>query len=299
MCLREGPRQRQQVREAIHFRRRNPHSVSATREYQPAGQHDPTDRGARDGRAGSRSNGRVGQDVSVMLLVPADPLRPRRPDEHFAARPRRLVRPGSLWRSSTTTRWPGRGCAAGGRRVSGSGAAVYRGWMLRSGRYAAFADALAERGVSLRTYASSTGGRMSCPAGMPALAAVTPTSVWTRERTGHFERRAPRWGGPAVVRDYTKSMKHYWHEAAYIPDLADAAGVDGGVPDAATARRRFRRRVRAAPLRAVHRRGGAHLVDRRRCPLIGAASGHPGTPPPTGVDWSGWHRWSPALACHS
>ena len=27
--------------------------------------------------------------------------------------------------------------------------------------------------------------------------------------------------GPGVLRDYTKSMKHYWHEAAYIPDLAD------------------------------------------------------------------------------
>ena len=29
-------------------------------------------------------------------------------------------------------------------------------------------------------------------------------------------------GGPAVLRDYTKSMKHHWHEAAFIPDLADS-----------------------------------------------------------------------------
>jgi ATP-grasp domain-containing protein len=29
-------------------------------------------------------------------------------------------------------------------------------------------------------------------------------------------------GGPAVLGDYTKSMKHCWHEAANIPDLADA-----------------------------------------------------------------------------
>jgi ATP-grasp domain, R2K clade family 3 len=28
--------------------------------------------------------------------------------------------------------------------------------------------------------------------------------------------------GPAVLRDHAKSMKHYWHEAAFIPDLADA-----------------------------------------------------------------------------
>jgi hypothetical protein len=36
------------------------------------------------------------------------------------------------------------------------------------------------------------------------------------------ERLGP---GPAVLRDYVKSMKHYWHEAAYIPDLADAASA--------------------------------------------------------------------------
>jgi hypothetical protein len=26
-----------------------------------------------------------------------------------------------------------------------------------------------------------------------------------------------------MLRDYVKSMKHYWHQAAFIPDLADAA----------------------------------------------------------------------------
>ena len=37
--------------------------------------------------------------------------------------------------------------------------------------------------------------------------------------------------GPAVLRDYTKSMKHYWREAAFIPDLADAGrSVAGGGP---------------------------------------------------------------------
>ena len=35
---------------------------------------------------------------------------------------------------------------------------------------------------------------------------------------------APR-SGPAVLRDYVKSMKHYWHEAAYIPDVADRAAA--------------------------------------------------------------------------
>jgi hypothetical protein len=28
-----------------------------------------------------------------------------------------------------------------------------------------------------------------------------------------------------VLRDYTKSMKHYWHQAAFIPDLADTTAA--------------------------------------------------------------------------
>ena len=45
-----------------------------------------------------------------------------------------------------------------------------------------------------------------------------------RRADEHFadEARARLGPGAAVLRDYTKSMKHYWHEAAYIPDLTDA-----------------------------------------------------------------------------
>jgi hypothetical protein len=47
--------------------------------------------------------------------------------------------------------------------------------------------------------------------------------VWTvgDDRAG-FDQACEELGpGPAVLRDYTKSMKHYWHEAAFIPDIAD------------------------------------------------------------------------------
>jgi hypothetical protein len=36
--------------------------------------------------------------------------------------------------------------------------------------------------------------------------------------------RAPG-AGPAVLRDYVKSTKHYWHQAAYIPDTAGRAAA--------------------------------------------------------------------------
>jgi len=58
--------------------------------------------------------------------------------------------------------------------------------------------------------------------------------------------------GSAVLRDYVKSMKHHWHQAAYIPDAVDRAA-------AWKVAARFREDefiggVRAAPLRAVHLR---------------------------------------------
>jgi hypothetical protein len=31
--------------------------------------------------------------------------------------------------------------------------------------------------------------------------------------------------GPALVKDWVKSMKHYWDEAEFIPDVGDSAGV--------------------------------------------------------------------------
>lgn len=41
-----------------------------------------------------------------------------------------------------------------------------------------------------------------------------------------FEALCGRLGsGPAVLRDFVKSMKHYWHEAAYIPDVADTVAA--------------------------------------------------------------------------
>jgi ATP-grasp domain, R2K clade family 3 len=102
-------------------------------------------------------------------------------------------------------------------------AAVYRGWMLRSGRYAAFAEALISRDVELCTSAEQYRQGLELPGWYPALAAFTPPSVWTAGADrDSFDQACRQLGsGPAVLRDYTKSMKHHRHEAVYIPDLAD------------------------------------------------------------------------------
>ena len=164
-----------------------------------------------------------------MLLVPAGVLRARRPDEHFAGEAAAAVEAGmavALVDHDALTEPDG--AARGVARVpAGGGTAVYRGWMLRSGQYAGFADALAGRGVVLRTGAAAYRRAHELPGWYAALASVTPESVWTRgDRREDFGAAcAELGGGPAVLRDYVKSMKHYWDEAAFIPDVADRAAA--------------------------------------------------------------------------
>lgn len=156
------------------------------------------------------------------------PLRPRHRDEHFAAEAQAardagldvavvdhdaLAQGGDVRRAVAS--------------VSGTGAAVYRGWMLRSEEYSAFAEALAERGVVLATSGEQYRQAHELPGWYAALAAVTPASVWTRgSDQADFDRARVELGaGPAVLRDYSKSMKHYWNEAVFIPELDDGVAA--------------------------------------------------------------------------
>lgn len=164
----------------------------------------------------------------VILIVPADVLNPRRVDEHFAAEAAAARAAGcdvavidhdALARGAD----PVRAVA----RVPGNTTAVYRGWMLDSRRYQAFAAALATRSTHLRTDPDQYRRGHELPGWYATLAACTPTSTWTEgtDRAPFDAARIRLGAGPAVLRDYSKSMKHYWHEAAYIPDLTDAAAA--------------------------------------------------------------------------
>ncbi len=120
-----------------------------------------------------------------MLLLPADVLRPRRPDEHFAPEAAAaraaglevaLVDHDALADVEAGADDAERAVA---RVPAGGGEAVYRGWMLRSERYAEFARALARRGVALRTGADQYQRAHELPGWYPVLAPVTSQSVWT------------------------------------------------------------------------------------------------------------------------
>ncbi len=141
--------------------------------------------------------------VAMMLLVPADSLGPRRPDEHFATEAGAAAGAGlkvALVDHDALT-GPGGTQRAVSRVPGGVGEAVYRGWMLSSSQYAALAAALAARGVALRTSPAQYRRAHELPGWYPALVPVTPCTAWTagdgREELGEaYARLGP---GPAVL----------------------------------------------------------------------------------------------------
>ncbi|MEU4565792.1 ATP-grasp domain-containing protein [Micromonospora sp. NPDC023956] len=159
----------------------------------------------------------------MLLLVPADPLRPHRPDQHFAPEAtaaREAGVPVAVVDHDALARGDVKGALG---RLPGRGEAVYRGWMLHAERYAAFAEALSAQGVTLRTRAEQYRRAHELPGWYPALTSVTPATTWTAgDGREAFELARVELGdGPAVLRDYCKSMKHHWDEAAFVPDLTD------------------------------------------------------------------------------
>lgn len=159
-----------------------------------------------------------------MLLVPGDPLRPRRPDEHFAPEAQAAREAGlTVAVVDHDALAEDDDAARAVASVPAGDTAIYRGWMLRSERYAQFTQVLGERGVTVRTTGEQYRRAHELPGWYPTLAAVTPRSTWTTTAArADFDRaRAALGTGPAVVRDHVKSMKHHWAEAAFVPDVAD------------------------------------------------------------------------------
>ncbi|GAB3248953.1 ATP-grasp domain-containing protein [Kineosporia babensis] len=157
-----------------------------------------------------------------MLLVPGDPLRPRRPDEHYAAEAahaRDLGLEVVCVDHDALVRGDARSVV-----VKDGGRALYRGWMLSASQYAGLAQALEAQGVQMVTSAEDYRRAHELPCWYRDLASVTPQAAWSSDdsREGFDHARSRLGSGAAVLRDYTKSMKHYWHEAAFIPDLEDA-----------------------------------------------------------------------------
>ncbi|MEU8549244.1 ATP-grasp domain-containing protein [Streptomyces roseoverticillatus] len=167
--------------------------------------------------------------MAPLILFCSDPLHPRRADPHFADDARAARGPGlrtALLDHDALLAGDAEGAVRGVPR--GAGDAWYRGWMVPSERYAELAGALAARGVTLLTSPESYRRAHELPGWYATFTSATPASAWLPAEPGRAPGArelaalaAPLGGGPGVVKDFVKSRKHEWHEACYVPDLAD------------------------------------------------------------------------------
>lgn len=119
--------------------------------------------------------------------------------------------------------------ASDGERV-----AWYRGWMVPSAAYSRFDTQLGACGVRLATDPTAYRAAHELPGWYSAFVDLTPSSVWSPWEAGRTPSSADvgaltgaLGGGPGVVKDYVKSRKHEWHEACFVPDLADVTATTG------------------------------------------------------------------------
>ncbi|MFD5465840.1 ATP-grasp domain-containing protein [Kitasatospora sp. NPDC127059] len=168
------------------------------------------------------------------IIFPADPLNPRRPDPHFTWEARLLRELGGEHHLVDHDALLAGHAEEAVRRVPrGGGPLWYRGWMLPSSRYAEFAAALTARGGNLLTSPPGYAAAHELPGWYGVFDGATPPSVWipsdgtAAPTPTELAEAVARLGGsgPAIVKDYVKSRKHEWHEACYVPELADLATV--------------------------------------------------------------------------
>lgn len=164
------------------------------------------------------------------FLLCADPLRISRPDPQFAGEAAAVrAAGGRIALLDHDALLAGDAAGAVARVARDSGPYWYRGWMIPSGRYAELEAALGTRGCALLSGAADYQRAHELPGWYVEFDGLTPRSVWCAltpgapppgadELAGLAARLGP---GPGIVKDFVKSRKHEWHEACYVPELAD------------------------------------------------------------------------------
>lgn len=158
------------------------------------------------------------------LLIPRDPLRHRNPDPHFGPEAEAAVALGLgvhlVDHDAVVAGDPDGGLR--GLEPTGSNL-IYRGWMIPPVRYRSMAEVLRRRGAGLVTSPEAYVAAHHLPNWYGTLARSTAESVWTSgfdlvDLRAAAERLGP---GPAILKDYSKSEKHHWDDAMFVPEVTD------------------------------------------------------------------------------
>lgn len=162
------------------------------------------------------------------LLFPRDILKPALVDEHFRPEANAARTLGLNVELVDHDAIVAGDLVSGLKGVEGSGHGFfYRGWMLNPSDYTAMFRTLDERGIFLRTSPRHFTTAHHLPEWYSDMENVTPKSVWTTgAEWDEFESALVALGaGAAVLKDYSKSEKHYWNEAMFIPDTQDVVSA--------------------------------------------------------------------------
>lgn len=168
-------------------------------------------------------------DQLMLVLVPSDPLDGRRPDDYFSGEVEAALAGGLDVGLIDHDALSSGHAEPAVRRAGGPSAdAVYRGWMIRSEHYEELERVLRARDVILRTSAAAYRQSHELPGWYEQFTSVTAPTVWL-DRPGITDlweaaRQLPT--GAGIVKDWVKSIKHYWEEATYVPDVHDRAGLE-------------------------------------------------------------------------
>jgi hypothetical protein len=109
--------------------------------------------------------------------------------------------------------------------------AVYRGWDLTVRQYKMLYDALLSRGLRLINAPDAFRQTHHLPEFLPLIEAHTPRTVWIHSDGKHINDDAVMHaldvfaGRPVILRDFVRTLKHYWVEACYISSSSDATAV--------------------------------------------------------------------------
>jgi hypothetical protein len=110
--------------------------------------------------------------------------------------------------------------------------ALYRGWMMRPEAYQLIYKALLNKNIELINDPSQYRHGHHFPESYPLIEAFTPKSrCLSNEATFDPEQLYQAvWqfgDAPLIIKDYVKSLKHYWEEACFIPSAADRLKAKG------------------------------------------------------------------------
>ena len=102
------------------------------------------------------------------------------------------------------------------------GLTIYRGWMMKPEMYRTFYHLLEEKGIFLINSSEEYERYHTLPGWYEEFADMTVKSIWEDEgNVNSILEMSASLEGSYIVKDYVKSRKHEWHEACYIPNIAD------------------------------------------------------------------------------